>query len=181
MWRRERYRVLVIPCGWQADVSIASRCSHNLVASEQASDGNKRLVRQNCGLHVLIISVTCPDCRAVTAFCHDCCCLCGCLRRFRYELSRHRSSDRTFVISGIVVNRIYCNRCNCDHWNDCSPFNSCNYCNHRDHRSPFNHCNCHCCNACRCSHGCNGCATWSGMRMVAKLTAVVRSTFGRVS
>ncbi len=28
-----------------------------------------------------------------------------------------------------------------------------------DKTSHFNHCNCHRCNSCRCSHGCNCCAT----------------------
>ncbi len=148
-------------------VYFASQCPHHLDAGEQASDGNECLVGQHRGLHVSIVLVTCPDCRAVAAFCHGCCCLCGRLKRFKYELSRHWSSGRKFVVSGVVVDRIYYNRCNCDHWNDCSPFISCNYCNHRDHRSHFNHCNCHCCNLYKCSRGCNCCATGSGMCMLA--------------
>ena len=89
----------------------------------------------------LIILVTCLDCGAVTALCHDCHCFCSQLRRCKYDLSRHWFSDLEFVISGVVVNRAHCKRCNRSHCNDCSPFNSCNHCNYCNHSDNARQCN----------------------------------------
>ncbi len=71
-------------------------------------------------LHLLIISVICPDCRAVTALCHDCCCFCSCPRRCKYHLGCHRFSDLKFIMPGVVVNCTYCNHCNCNRYDDWS-------------------------------------------------------------
>ena len=40
-------------------VAAAARCPYHSAAREQASNRKERLVRGNCGLHVLMVAVTC--------------------------------------------------------------------------------------------------------------------------
>ena len=120
-----------------------------------------RAMRMTCGCHVAHV-----QCRHGAQECHqgthwssegcqrialrarvlhgwcrgDCYCLCSCLRRFEYDLSRHWFSDLEFVSPVVGVECTYCNHRNYNR-SDCSPLNSCDHYNHCNHCSHFDRCN----------------------------------------